>query len=145
MAIDFVDPRLLTSLRLVFDTASLVLIWLVQLVIYPSFLYLRSADFKRWHHLYTKRVTYVVLPIMLGQLVVYGWLCLAALSWEVVVNTILVIAVWIITFFWAVPLHGTLDVEDDHLPLSTRLVGINWWRTILWTLVWGVSTWVVLQ
>ncbi|MEM9525784.1 MAG: hypothetical protein AAGA31_04195 [Bacteroidota bacterium] len=144
MATDFLDLSLLASLRLLFDTASLVLIWLVQLVIYPSFLYLQGVNFKQWHGLYTKRVTYVVLPIMLGQLMVYGWLCLVAASWDVLGNTLLIAGVWFITFFLAVPLHSALDTADNHLPLSARLVRVNWWRTGLWTLVWGVSTWEVL-
>jgi hypothetical protein len=127
------------ALRLMMDTAALVLIWLVQLVIYPAFLHFRSADFKQWHTAYTQRATYVVLPIMLGQLALYGWLLLTDVSWDVVLNTLLVLAVWAITFFRAVPLHGALDLDEDHLPLSARLVALNWWRTGFWTLVWLVS------
>ncbi|MEL6803956.1 MAG: hypothetical protein AAFO91_09270, partial [Bacteroidota bacterium] len=55
------------QLRLVFDSAALVLIWLVQLVIYPSFLYMDKQDFLVWHPIYTRKVTWVVMPIMLGK------------------------------------------------------------------------------
>lgn len=139
MATDFLDPQTALSLRLVFDTAALVLIWLVQLVIYPAFLHFRNENFKRWHLAYTRRVTYVVMPIMLGQLALYGWLFIADQSWDVVVNLVLVLAAWAITFLRAVPLHGALDVDEDHLPLSARLVAVNWWRTGIWTLAWGVT------
>ena len=139
-----VDYDLLMALRLMFDTAALILIWLVQLVAYPAFLHLRADDFKRWHLTYTRRVTYVVMPVMLGQLVLYGWLLLFGYSWDLVLNALLVLAAWVITFFRAVPLHGSLDVEADHLPLSTRLVAVNWWRTGLWSLVWVVTLGVLL-
>jgi hypothetical protein len=134
----------LMALRLMMDMAALVLIWLVQLVIYPAFLYFSNADFKRWHVAYTRRTTYVVLPIMLGQLALYGWLLLTDRSWDVALNTLLILFVWAITFFRAVPLHSALGIEEDHLPISARLVAINWWRTGLWTLVWVISTGVFL-
>jgi len=141
---DFLDPQTIGSLRLVFDTAALVLIWLVQLVIYPAFLYFRNEDFKRWHLTYTRRVTYVVMPIMLGQLALYGCLLAMGRSWDVVMNLLLVLAAWAITFFRAVPLHGALDANEEHLSLSARLIAVNWWRTGLWTLVWVLSLTVYL-
>lgn len=125
--------------RLVLDTAAMVLIWLVQLVIYPAFLHFRNEDFKRWHLIYTRRVTYVVMPVMLGQLALYGWLLWTGRTWDVVLNGLLILLVWGVTFFRAVPLHGALDVEEDHLPLATRLLTVNWWRTGIWTAVWAVS------
>ena len=139
MATDFLDGQTTQALRLVLDTAALVLIWLVQLVIYPAFLHFRNEDFKRWHPVYTRRVTYVVMPVMLGQLALYGWRCLTGTTWDVALNTALILLVWAITFFRAVPLHGSLDVDADHLPLSARLLTVNWWRTGLWTIVWAVS------
>lgn len=129
----------LTSLRLMFDTAALVLIWLVQLVIYPAFLFYHREGFRVWHPVYTRRVSYVVMPIMLGQLALYGWLILADQRWDVVANLLLVLTAWGITFFRAVPLHAALDLEEAHLPLAAKLVRVNWWRTGLWTLVWVVS------
>lgn len=128
-----------------FDTAALVLIWLVQLVIYPAFLHFRGEDFKRWHVAYTRRVTYVVLPVMLGQLGLYGWLVLALPSWDTWLNLALVLTVWAITFLRAVPLHGSLDIAEEHLTHSTKLVALNWWRTGLWTLVWAISLIALLQ
>jgi len=126
MNLPFDAPALMT-LRLMVDTAALVLIWLVQLVIYPAFLHFRNEDFKRWHVAYTRRVTYVVMPIMLGQLALYGWLFLAGRSWDVVTNLVLVLVAWAITFFRAVPLHGALDRDLDgrlgYYPLELILGG----------------------
>jgi hypothetical protein len=82
---------------------------------------------------------------MLGQLVLYGSLVFINPHWDVWLNLALVLTAWAITFFRAVPLHGSLDVEDDHLTLSAKLVSINWWRTALWSLVWGVSVWIFLS
>jgi len=143
MATDLLSPELLIALRLMLDTGALVLIWLVQLVIYPAFLHHKRAGFRVWHPIYTRRVTFVVLPIMLGQLAVYGWLMLTDRSWDVLLNFVLVLAAWANTFFLAVPLHAKLDEEDDHLPSATALLRVNWWRTGLWTVVWAVTVGVV--
>ena len=136
MAPNGLDP---ITLRLVVDTAALTLIWLVQLVIYPAFLHFQRAGFRVWHQAYTKQVTLVVMPIMLGQLAAYAYLLLSDQYWQLVVNMVLILLAWAVTFFRAVPLHGLLDREEDHLPLSAQLVSVNWWRTILWSMVWVVS------
>lgn len=134
-----IDGLTLFSARLITDTAALVLIWLVQLVIYPAFLHFQRAGFTVWHRAYTRRVTYVVLPIMLSQLGVYAYLLFHDFGLLLGVNTALILLVWTITFFRAVPLHGALDVAEDHLPLAAQLVAVNWWRTALWTTVWVVT------
>ncbi len=141
MAADFLNGLDWPALRLMLDTSALVLIWLVQLVIYPAFAHYHAAGFRSWHQAYTRRVTYVVLPVMLGQLALYGGLALVDLTWDVALNALLVLVVWGITFFRAVPLHAALDLEEDHLPLSVKLVAVNWWRTGLWTVVWTISLW----
>ncbi|NJC25838.1 hypothetical protein [Neolewinella antarctica] len=140
MEIDWLSAELLTEGRLIFDTAALVLIWLVQRVIYPVFLYARTEDFRVWHPVYTRRVTYVVMPIMLGQVGVYALAILTDPGIDVVANTFLIAAAWAITFFGAVPLHAALDGEaTDHRALSTKLININWWRTGTWTLIWSIT------
>jgi len=136
MAIDELDAF---TLRLLFDTAAVVLIWLVQLVIYPAFLHFQLETFRVWHPIYTRRVTFVVMPIMLGQLAVYAYLFLNATGWDVGFNLALTLGAWMITFFQAIPLHSALDDTDDHLALSAKLVALNWWRTALWTTIWLVS------
>ena len=49
------------------DFGLFILIWLTQLVIYPSFTYFREQDLTRWHRKYTRAISYIVMPLMLGQ------------------------------------------------------------------------------
>ena len=143
------------GLRLIVDTGALVLIWLVQLVIYPAYAYSAVEDFRRWHPVYTARVTLVVMPIMLGQVGVYalllylgipdnGFLPLNAGTGGLA-NTCLIAAVWAVTFFRAVPLHAALDAEQlDHRGLAEEIVRVNWYRTALWTIAWCITVYGVL-
>ncbi|MEM6395288.1 MAG: hypothetical protein AAF741_03005 [Bacteroidota bacterium] len=130
------------ALRLMFDSAALVLIWLVQLVIYPSFLYMRRHDFMAWHPVYTRKVTWVVMPVMLGQLLVYGFMVFAHPSTDVWVNAALVAIAWLITFVFAVPLHMNMEESEKPKEASAKLVEMNWYRTVIWTIVFLVSVWV---
>ncbi len=134
-----VDGLTLIAARLVTDTAALVLIWLVQLVIYPAFLHFQKAGFAIWHRAYTRKVTYVVMPIMLSQVLVYGYTLYYDTSVLLALSTTMIAIAWAITFLRAVPLHGKLDLEKDHLPLAAQLVSVNWWRTILWSAVWLIT------
>ena len=49
-----------------------VLIWLVQVVIYPAFAEIAPEHFTRWHAGYTRAVTWIVAPLMLGQVALLG-------------------------------------------------------------------------
>ena len=122
------------------DTGLLVLIWLVQLVIYPSFRVVEAGDFRSWHAQYTRRMGWVVIPLMFGQL---G--CHAALAWgsptcpAVLLALAGVIAAWVLTFVKAVPLHRQLGRLGRDANAIDRLVRVNAWRTAAWTLTWAVT------
>ena len=60
---------MLETIRLICDSGLLILIWMVQLVIYPSFSYYKQEDLFKWHETYTKRIAVIVIPLMLGQLI----------------------------------------------------------------------------
>src|SRR5919112_3032071 len=51
-----------------------VLIWLVQIIIYPAFAEIAPDRFARWHAGYTRAVTWIVAPLMLGQVALLAWL-----------------------------------------------------------------------
>lgn len=51
-----------------FHFGLVVLIWLVQLVIYPSLAHIAVDRFRDWHRRYTERVSLVVVPLMFAQL-----------------------------------------------------------------------------
>ena len=55
-------------IRLLVDFGLLVLIWIIQLIIYPSFLFYRAKELITWHKMYTKAIALIVIPLMLGQL-----------------------------------------------------------------------------
>ena len=127
------------EIRTLADFGLLVLIWLVQLIIYPGFRYVRSEDFQAWHSRYTFLISLFVVPLMLGQAAIVLAQLILFPSWPVVSATIMLFLVWLNTFFQAVPAHNRLASGQELAQTIERLIRVNWIRTLLWTLIFGVG------
>jgi hypothetical protein len=116
-------------------TWSLVgLIWTIQLVHYPLFSEVGSAGFVAYHRQHTRRITWVVAPLMFAELVTTGVL----LFWGSRELWLLASLVplgfnWVSTALVQIPLHNQLALGFD-LSVHRKLVATNWWRTIAWSL-----------
>ncbi|PRP66782.1 hypothetical protein [Nonlabens agnitus] len=123
-------------LKLCTDVGLVVLIWMVQLVIYPSFCHFGKEGFDRWHHIYMKNITFIVLPLMLGQLILSGYLLYdSKFGFLHIVDFLLVGSMWLSTALFYKPLHEKLVAQKFDVPLCQKLDRTNWWRTIVWSLI----------
>lgn len=133
----------LTSALLVGQLASTLplvgLIWTIQVVHYPLFDAVSGDRFVRFHRAHSARITLVVVPLMVVELVAatagvvlyeptsaplgHGatWAGFAA-----------VVVVWAATFLLSVPMHERLTAGFD-VGAHRRLVWTNWVRTAAWT------------
>lgn len=125
--------------RILFDFGLLVLIWIVQRIIYPSFLHYGTNNLIVWHRKYTLRIGFIVIPLMLGQLGVSIVQVLFVSSIYSVVSLIIIVMVWLSTFLQFVPIHTNISkgIVSEKLVLS--LVAKNWLRTFLWTVLFILS------
>lgn len=123
------------EIRTLTDFGLFVLIWLVQLIIYPGFRYIRSEDFVAWHSQYTFLISLVVVPLMLGQAAIVVFQLIFMPSWPIVCAAALLVLVWLNTFFQAVPAHDRLGAGKELAFTIERLIRVNWIRTVLWTLI----------
>jgi len=126
--------------RLLFDFGLLVLIWMVQLIIYPSFQYYQSQNLLDWHEKYTFAISLVVIPLMFGQLITAGLQLIAERNIFTLGSILLIALVWGSTFTQFVPMHGSIASGQSTPELLKELVSKNWIRTTLWTLIfiWSV-------
>lgn len=128
------------------------LIWVVQLVIYPQFADIAGGStFKIYHQRYTMRITWVVLPLMVTELLTATAICMLPLLGDQCSGVIaldplgtippgrawaglsLVGAAWLLTGLVAVPLHTTLEQGFDE-QAHQALLRVNWFRTVIWSL-----------
>jgi hypothetical protein len=127
-------------IRLLFDAGLFVLIWMIQLVVYPSFHYYEKQNLVKWHNLYTKGLAAIVIPLMFGQLIIAIIQLVQLSSIETIISFFMVSAVWISTFVQFVPIHNKITKNKVTEKLLKQLVNRNWLRTLLWTLifVWSI-------
>ncbi|BAO56594.1 hypothetical protein [Nonlabens marinus] len=123
-------------LKLLTDVGLVVLIWMVQLVIYPSFCHYEKSGFDRWHRIYMRNITFIVLPLMLGQLLLSGYLLFdSGFAIMNMIDFILVGSMWLSTALFYKPLHEELLKKQFDIPLCDKLTSTNWWRVVVWTVI----------
>ena len=131
----------MTTARIAVDFGLVILIWLVQLIIYPSFQYMSTDQLAAWHPKYSNLITLIVGPLMLAQVGLVGWEVLNRFSWLAVASAVLVGLMWASTAFQAVPIHNAITSGDASPETLSQLVSVNWVRTVGWTVICGLSLW----
>jgi DMSO reductase anchor subunit len=129
----------LSIARLLIDFGFVVLIWAVQLVIYPSFKYYQATNLVHWHRSYTKRVTVIVLPLMTSQLIIALMQLFREFNVFTIVSMLIIAILWLTTFLIFVPLHQKIDRDESNDSHTEQLVRYNWLRTFLWTLLFCIT------
>lgn len=129
-------------LRVLFDAGLLVLIWMVQLIVYPSFLFYENKQLEIWHATYVKRISFIVIPLMFGQTFVAGYQLYQQISMYTIGSILLILSVWVLTFALFVPRHNAISNNSYTHDILNELVSLNWYRTVVWTLllVWTLLT-----
>ena len=108
---------------------------ITQFVTYPSFKLIKSITFSEFHKSYTKKMLFIVAPVMILELISSLLLVIFDISDN---NTeigllITLILIWLLTFFTIVPIHNKLTVNYNK-DLNQKLIKLNGLRTILWIL-----------
>ena len=113
---------------------------MVQFIIYPSFKNYSESSFKSFHGGYTKKMFLIVGPFMIIELI--SSIYLLNIS-SFLAPTILVVLIWVCTFFLIVPIHNSLSVSFD-LIKHKKLIRLNLIRTIFWVLKFIIIMWTLI-
>lgn len=108
-------------------------IWVVQLLLYPNFLNVDPDRFCDHHKHHTNKITWVVAPSMTIELLCALVLLFINRNYFFTLNLLSVMVLWVQTGLISVPLHNRLSSGWDFLSAS-KLVKMNWIRTIIWSL-----------
>jgi hypothetical protein len=112
------------------------LIWLIQLVHYPLMARVGEDRFKAYHLAHSTRISFIVMPVMLLELVTAALLFVQGAAMGTV-YLMLTLACFASTAVFSVPCHQKLSLGFDQSAHS-RLVSTNWIRTVAWTAHLGV-------
>jgi hypothetical protein len=128
--------------RVLIDFGLVILIWMVQLLVYPSFKYYAPTALLKWHNRYTPSMAIIVMPLMFGQLIIYTIQVYQEQTIFSICGMLFVVTLWISTFLQFVPLHRAISDNSFSKETLELLVSRNWVRTALWSglFVWSVIT-----
>jgi len=127
------NPQLLEILQFAACLFMTGLIWVIQLLHYPSFSFIAEDRFHKFHNFHSTRIMWIVGPVMLIEVISAGLLCWSFpqnrfWGW----NMFGIVLIWLSTILLSIPRHNILASGD-----RTAIVGLvhtNWPRTILWSL-----------
>lgn len=122
-----------SQISLLIDAGLVVLIWMVQLIVYPSFKYYEPKNLLIWHQKYTDRLAVIVIPLMLSQLVFAIFNAFNLATFTSIFTLSIVLFLWIFTFLGFVPLHSKISDGNANQRILNLLIQRNWIRTFLWT------------
>lgn len=126
---------ILRQFSILIDFGLVVLIFMVQLTIYPSFLHFKRENLVNWHKIYTGRIALIVAPLMIIQLLLSLYTFVIEINIYNSIVLIAITAVWISTMLQFVPIHGKISRSTHSVEDLEKLVFKNWIRVFLWTLI----------
>jgi len=106
-------------------------IWIVQLVHYPAFKYVHDENFTAFQKFHMRRISYVVMPLMLVELISLCFIWKSDLLNNI--NALFLFGTWLATFFLSMPCHSSLAKKRSTQTIN-KLVISNWPRTLLWSM-----------
>ncbi len=104
---------------------------MTQILSYPLLLKLSKSDFYDYYNSYTKRISFIVIPLMIFEVLLSIILNTILNNFYLFASNILLLVIWGSTFFIQVPIHNKLSSNHSY-SLINKLIFTNWIRTIAW-------------
>ena len=123
----------MTLANIIVNSILLGLILVTQIVNYPLFLKVSSANFFDYHRYYKKRISIIVVPLMITELVLSGVMLFLLPNITHTIIFLFIIIIWLSTFLIQVPIHNSL-INNFNTNQIKHLILSNWIRTIFWFL-----------
>ena len=124
----------LLTTHLISTSIMVGVIWVVQLVHYPSFKYVNESDYIIFQKYHMSNISYIVFPVMFTELITAILiLFFGEESLFFMLSLICLFLIWVITGVLFTKFHNTLQKGKD-LKMIEKMIKANWMRTLLWTL-----------
>ena len=108
------------------------LIWVIQIVHYPSFKYISIKNFDLFCEFHVRSISFIVFPLMFLELITAVLLLIFSPSSLTIINIIILGLIWLSTILLSVPIHRKLQ-SGYNIDSINKLIKTNWPRTIFWT------------
>lgn len=129
----------LQILRNLFDFGIVIVVWLAQVIMYPSLARIDKDAFVSWHRKYANRIAFFVVPLLCGQVIILGILIYLKKDFLQILSAVIIVLCWVSTFGLSVPRHAKLQKRGKDLSVISSLVWTNLVRSLLWTIVFMIG------
>ena len=121
--------------HLIFSSIMTGVIWVIQIVHYPSFHFIEKELYTAFQKFHMNKISIIVIPVMLAELITGIMLLFdkSSKSFFLITSLIILILIWAITGVFFSKVHSKLIFGYQELVVN-QLVVMNWIRTLLWTL-----------
>lgn len=127
------EIEILSDIHFLSTSLMVGIIWVIQLLHYPTFHFIKESDYVEFQHFHMQRISFIVVPVMIIELLSGFMLVYYFRSNLLILCLIILLVIWLITFVFFTKLHQSLLGGYDKI-IVDKLVQINWSRTVLWSL-----------
>ena len=132
---NILNEQSMLAMHLVLASIMVGVIWVIQLVHYPSFRYTDKEKYVSFQIFHMRNISFIVMPVMVLEFLSGLLLVLYHSNHESLlrISFILLLIIWLVTALFFAQIHQKLSKGYDET-LVRKLVSLNWIRTLLWTL-----------
>ena len=127
------EIKILSDIHFLSTSLMVGIIWVIQLLHYPTFHFIKQSDYVEFQHFHMQRISFIVVPVMIMELLSGFMLVYYFRSNLFILCLTILLVIWLITFVFFTKLHQSLLGGYDKI-IVNKLVQINWSRTVLWSL-----------
>lgn len=125
----------LDQLHLISTSMMVAIIWIVQILHYPTFLFIDKERYTEFQQFHMNKISYIIVPLMLVELITGLSILFTVenIQFSFYVSLSLLILIWLITGLFFTKFHSELSKKFSHNTIL-RLIRLNWIRTVFWTI-----------
>ena len=129
------NTNFLIDIHLLSTSIMVGVIWVIQLLHYPSFHFIQKSNYSKFQQFHMDRISLIVIPAMVIEFITGIMMLQFGFSSNIlfISSLFILLIIWGITFVFFTKMHQGLMIGYDEV-IVNRLISINWSRTLLWSL-----------
>ena len=129
-----INISILELIHLITTAMMVSIIWLVQILHYPTFLYIDNERYTEFQNFHMKNISFLIIPLMLLEFLTGFFLLFFVneIDFYFSISFSLLVLIWLITVLFFTRYHSALSNKYER-NIILRLIRLNWIRTFFWT------------
>lgn len=125
--------------KVLINTALFAQVWLIQVVVFPGFLYYSEENWKVWQRNLAMRMTLVMVPLILAQMITYTISLVAGITTSDILSVVLILVGLAVTIYIGFSWYERCQAAEDTKELRKSVQKIIWIRTLAWSMILIIS------